>query len=98
MNNLSSHCGLVDARICVSDKDLPELNRIDANVQYEKSERPIAILLQTLLHLVSRHSKVFLLRPSLFVRNSHKKTRWWASSLFFSSAATEKKYALWRTA
>ena len=27
---------------------------------------------QTLLHL-SRHSKVFLLRPSLFVRNSHKK-------------------------
>ena len=98
LNNLSSHCGLVDARICVSDKDLPVLNRIDANVQYEKSERPIAILLQTLLHLVSRHSKVFLLRPSLFVRNSHKKTRWWASSLFFSSAATEKKYALWRTA
>ena len=47
---------------------------------------------QTLLHL-SRHSKVFLLRPSLFVRNSHKKTRWWASSLFFSSAAKEKKYA-----
>ena len=80
-----------------SDPPKKKHNRIDANVQYEKSERPIAILLQTLLHL-SRHSKVFLLRPSLFVRNSHKKTRWWASSLFFSSAAKEKKYALWRTA
>ena len=75
-----------------SDPPKKKHNRIDANVQYEKSERPIAILLQTLLHL-SRHSKVFLLRPSLFVRNSHKKTRWWASSLFFSSAAKEKKYA-----
>ena len=39
MNNLSSYCGLVDAKIRASDKDLPVLGEIWQSLKKLESER-----------------------------------------------------------
>ena len=41
MNNLSSYCGLVDAKIRASDKDLPVQQQIPSSNKKQKAETTV---------------------------------------------------------